>query len=148
MNEDGFLDLASLSVHKYPTANTYLYGHHTNGVVSEEAARSAGLIGVHMSKFGSWKISGMREVALWLVPDSSASAESATNDKELILLPSSFESLQSHEEEHAVLQSAIRIASALNLTIVLPNFNCKWTPSYQWVSSVPWCNTKHSAVFL
>ncbi len=64
MNEDGFLDFASLSVHKYPTANTYLYGHHTNGaVVSKEAARSAGLIGVHMSKFGSWKISGMREVA-------------------------------------------------------------------------------------
>ena len=148
MNEDGFLDFASLSVHKYPTANTYLYGHHTNGVVSKEAARSAGLIGVHMSKFGSWKISGMREVALWLVPDSSASAKSATNDKELILLPSSFESLQSHEEEHAVLQSAIRIASALNLTIVLPNFNCKWTPSYQWVSPVPWCNTMHSAVFL
>ena len=131
MHEDGFLDFAALSVRKYPTANTYFTGHHTNGVAGKEAARNAGVVGVHMAKFGFWKVPGMREAGLWLVPDDN---DSAAKNKQVIVLPSSFEQLNSHEREHEVFAAAIRIASVLNLTVVMPTFNCKWTDAYQAVS--------------
>jgi hypothetical protein len=136
MHEDGFLDFAALSVRKYPTADTYFYGHHTNGVAGKDAARNAGVVGVHMSTFGSWKVEGMREAGLWLVPDDN---DSAANNKQVIVLPSSFEQLNSHEREHQVFAAAIRIASVLNLTVVVPTFNCKWTHAYKasQVTSVP-----------
>jgi hypothetical protein len=135
MHEDGFLDFAALSVRKYQTADTYFYGHHTNGVAGKEAARNAGVVGVHMSTFGYWKVEGMREAGLWLVPDVN---DSAAKNKQVIVLPSSFEQLNSHEREHEVFAAAIRIASVLNLTVVMPTFNCKWTDAYQAVSHVPW----------
>ena len=131
MHEDGFLDFAALSVRKYPTADTFFYGHHTNGVAGKEAARNAGVVGVHMAKFGFWKVPGMREAGLWLVPDVN---DSAAKNKQVIVLPSSFEQLNSHEREHEVFAAAIRIASVLNLTVVMPTFNCKWTDAYQAVS--------------
>lgn len=142
LNEDSFLDFASLSAKKYPTANTFFYGHHTQGVISKEASRKAGLVGVHMSKFGSWKVPGMRETRLWMVPDS----DEALDVRHIILLPSAFESLTSHQQENSVLVAVIRIAATLNHTVVLPTFNCKYTPAYQWVSSKPWYDNIVSAV--
>jgi hypothetical protein len=61
LNEDGFLDFASLvlSAKNYQSANTCFYGHHTNAVISKEASREAGLIGLHVTKFGPWKVAGM-----------------------------------------------------------------------------------------
>ena len=135
LHADGFLDFAALSVRKYPTADTYFYGHHTNGVAGKDAARNAGVVGLHMVTFGFWKVEGMREAGLWLVPDVN---NSAANNKQVIVLPSSFEQLNSHEQEHQVFAAAIRIASVLNLTVVVPTFNCKWTHAYQAVSHVPW----------
>ena len=106
LNEDGFLDFASLSAKKYPSANTYFYGHHTNGVISKEASREAGLIGLHMTKFGFWKVPGMRETRLWMAADLDATPNAA----HIILLPSAFESLTSQQQEHRVLSAAIHIA--------------------------------------
>jgi hypothetical protein len=142
LNEDGFLDFASLSANKYPTANTFFYGHHTKGVISKEASRQAGLVGVHMSKFGFWKVPGMRETRLWIVPDSDA----ALDVRHIILLPSAFESLSSHQQENSALVAAIHISAALNHTVVLPTFNCKYTAAYQLVSSKPWYDNIVSAI--
>jgi hypothetical protein len=84
----------------------------------------------------------MRETRLWMVPDSDA----ALDVRHIILLPSAFESLASHQQENNALVAAIRIAAALNHTVVLPTFNCKYTPAYQLVSSKPWYDYIVSAI--
>ena len=83
-----------------------------------------------MSTFGFWKNYGMREIGLWLVPDIK---NSAANNKQVVILPSAFEQLTSHEREHQVFAAAIRVASSLDLTVVLPTFNCHFTDSYKYV---------------
>jgi hypothetical protein len=87
---------------------------------ASDSERSTKFHALHMSTFGSWKVHGLRELGLWFVP----TPVDRVCENIVSFDQSSFDSLSSREEEHAVLLGLFSVCDHLNVTIQLPLLDC------------------------
>jgi hypothetical protein len=127
INSTGYLTWRVLSASEFAMARTWLRGHKTGNEIA-----------LHMATFSGDKVNGLREEEMWLVDPPSYFAGDFVE-----LSPAIMRAARSLDEEKHLLLLLLRSASFFNRTVVLPAFNCEFTPvvkrgSWGWPFRTLW----------
>jgi hypothetical protein len=112
INSTGYLTLRVLSSSEFGMARTWMRGHRTGTEIA-----------LHMATFIGDKVNGLREEQLWLIDPPSY-----FTGKFVELSESRMSAARSLDEEKQLLLLLLRTGMILNRTVILPSFNCDFTP--------------------